>query len=452
MTRRTLRPTVGASFALAATLAATFAAAPPALAHDQAPAPAQRGPVLLRGGELHTVSGGVLAGHDLLFDGGRIVAIGRALEPPAGARVIELAGARVYPGLIALQTTLGLVEISAARATVDTTESGDSTPEVAAHVAWNPDSELLPTVRAHGITTVQSTPTSERARGLFAGRSFVVHLDGWNKEDAGLRLAWGQQLRFPAAGVRSGWGAPPAKEQKERAAQERLALERELDQAEAYLQARGGEPEGGAGQVDLRRAALAPIVTGEEPLFVLADDGREIGQALDFAERRGLSIVIVGGAEADLHAERLAARQVPVVLGNTHRLPFRADSDWDAPYTLAARLHAAGVRIAFAMPGASWDVRNLPFQAGHAIAYGLPAEAALAALTLVPAEIAGVAHRMGSLEVGKEATLVVSRGDLLDPLTQRVTHLFITGREIDLDHRHKRLERKYRQRLPEGAR
>ena len=422
-----------------APLAILAFAARAAFAHDLAPAP-PAGPILLRGGDLYTVSSGVLAGHDLLVVDGRIAAIGAGLAAPEGATVVDVAGQRVYPGLVALQTTLGLVEIGAVRATVDSAEIGEIAPEVAAHVAWNPDSELLPTVRANGVAVVQATPGGNDS--LLAGRSFVVRLDGWTREDAGVRATWGQQLRWP----RARRAADDDDEGPSRGAgEDRIAvLERAFDRAAAYDRARAADAKTA---VDVRWEALRPVVAGREPLFVVAEGAAEIGAALEFTARRGLRMVLVGGAEAGEHAARLAERRIPVVLGTTHRLPFRADAAYDDPYTLASRLVAAGVEVAFAMPGASWDVRNLAFQAGTAIAFGLAPDAALRALTLAPAGIAGVADRLGSLEVGKEATIVVSTGDLLDPLTQKVTHLLIQGREVNLDNRHRRLYEKYRRRL-----
>lgn len=420
-----------------------FATALPA--HDQVPASVQKEPILLRNGILHTASRGVLANQDLLLVAGKIAALGRNLEAPPGTREIDLAGAHVYPGLIALQTTLGLVEIEAVRATVDTVEIGSSTPEAEAHVAYNPDSEILPTVRAHGIAVAQVAPGLGRSSGgRFGGSTFVTRLDGWTKEDSGYRLRWGQQLRWPAAGVRTSFFAPPAEQQRKAAREDREALERELAAAREYLASRkGGYP----GAIDLRWEALRGVLEKGEPLFVVAEDAREIGDALDFAERWSVRVVIVGGAEADRHSGRLRELDVPVVIGETHRVPLRDDSAWDAPYSLPRRLHDAGVRIALAMPGKFWDVRNLPFQAGQAVAFGLDPEVALRSVTLEPARILGLEDRLGSLDVGKDATLVVSRGNLLDPLTQRVTHLFLDGREVDLDHRHKRLERKYRERI-----
>ncbi len=413
--------------------------------HDQPPARPQREPILLRGGTLHTGTQGVLFGHDLLFVGGKIAAIGPALPPPPGTRIVELDGAHVYPALIALQTTLGLVEIEAARATVDTVETGDSTPEVEAHVAYNPDSEVIPTVRAHGIAVAQVSPGLGRFRGRFGGSSYVTRLDGWTKEDAGYRLRWGQQLRWPERVAPRSFFAPPLDDQRKAVRESRAALEREFQSAREYFANRRVPP--ASGSTDLRWEGLKGVLEGKEPIFILAETAMGIGQALDFVEREKVRAVLVGGAEADFHASRLRRLDVPVVVGSTHRVPLREEAAWDDSYTLPARLNRAGVRVALAMPGHFWDVRNLPFQVGQAIAFGLDPEIGLRSVTAEPARILGLESKLGSLEVGKDATLVVSRGNLFDPLTQRVTHLFLDGREVDLDHRHKRFERKYRERI-----
>ncbi|RMG43670.1 MAG: amidohydrolase [Acidobacteria bacterium] len=421
-----------------AALAVLALAAVPAAGHDIAPAPPQDHPILLRGGDLHTVSHGVLEHTDLLFDRGRIVAIGRGLEAPEGAEVIDIAGRQVYPGLIALDTTLGLSEIGAVRATNDTSEVGELTPEVRAAIAYNPDSELIPTVRVHGIAVAQVAPRG----GLISGRSFVVELDGWTREDAGLLDPGGLFVNWPGPRLRTGPGAPPLEEQRKRQRETLSRLHDAFETARAYDAARdAGEEQ----PVDVRWESMRPYVRGERPVFVRANDVRQIEQALDLAEEFGLQIVIVGGREADAVAERLRERNVPVVTGSTAALPAHRDDPYDQAFELPARLARAGVRFAIAhLSAAPWDQRNLPLQAGLAAAYGLPREQALRAITLSPAEILGLADRLGSLDPGKDATLVVSEGDLLDHLGRRVTLLFIEGRKIDLDNRHERLRRKYR--------
>lgn len=432
----------GKTWRVALVLALLAGAGRTGAAHDLAPGTVQERPVLLRGGDLYTVADGVLPATDLLFEAGRITAIGRDLAVPPDAEVIDVAGQRVYPGLIAPQTTLGLVEIGAVRATRDLAEVGPLTPEAAAHVAFNPDSELIPTVRSHGVTTVQVVPQGR----LLAGRPMLVHLDGWTKEDAALRLAHGVQLAWPSA-AGGGFQAPPPEVRQRRAEAERRLLEQAFAEAWAY---HGARRAGAGAGFDLRWEALAPVLAGEEPLFVVADDRRDIAEAVAFARQQGVRMVLVGGAESYRVTGLLKENDVPVILGGTTELPLRAGDDYDLPYKLPRLLAEAGVRFCLAQPGASWAARNLPFQAGLAVAFGLPPEEALRAVTLSAAEILGIAEHQGSLEVGKAATLSVSRGDVLDVLGQDVTHLWIDGRRVDLEDRHKRLYRKYGQKIAAG--
>lgn len=425
--------------ALAGTLS-TLVALGPAAAHDQIPGDAQGRPVLLRGGDLYTVSGEILEGADLLFEDGRITRIGRDLPAPGGARVIEVAGKRVYPGLIATATTLGLVEIGMVRATRDAREVGDVTPEVAAHTAFNYDSELIPTVRSNGVTTAQVLPDGE----LLAGRGFVTQLDGWTKEDAGVKPIDGVVLQWPSVSVsRRWWVRESAEEQQRQSEERRKQLRIAFEQARAYHRAlRAGD----AVERDARWEAMRPLFDGEQPLYVRADDYREIVEAVAFAADHGIRMVLVGGEDAQLAAGLLVEHDVPVILGGTQATPRREDDDYDIAFKRPRLLHEAGVRFCLSKAG-SWNVRNLAFQAGQAAAFGLPRDVALRSVTLSVAEILGIDDRQGSLEPGKDATLFVSDGDVLDYLGHRVEMMFIEGREVDLDDRHKTLHRKYRRRL-----
>jgi imidazolonepropionase-like amidohydrolase len=422
---------------LIAVLAALVAAA--SAAYEEVPGRSQARPVLLRGGDLYTVARGVLPATDLLFDGGKIVAIGRALAAPSDAEVLELAGARVYPGLIAPATTLGLIEIDAVRATRDTDEAGDLNPEVLAQTAYNPDSELIPTVRSAGITTVQVAPAGQLVRG----RSSILHLDGWTVEDAAVEVVDGLFVTWPAAAVvESSFMPVPAEEQQKQMEEQRRRLRESFDAARAYDRARdAGEPV----EVDLRWEAMRPLWGGGMPLYVEADDLRQILEAIDFADDYPLSLVLVGGAEAWRAADLLRERDIPILLQSPNRLPYRDDDGVDSQYSQPAELAAAGVRFALADIGGSWSARNAALEgAGLAIQGGLTPEAALRAITLTPAEILGIADREGSLEV---ATLIVSAGDVTDTLGHRVTHMFIQGRPVDLDNKQRELYRKYAEKV-----
>ena len=412
-----------------------------ALAHDQVPGKPQERPVLLRGGDLYTVSQGVLPATDLLFDRGTIRKIGKGLAAPEGAEVLDVAGKRVYPGIIATATTLGLVEIGAVRATNDVREVGGVTPEVVAHTAYNWDSEVLPTVRSHGITTAQVMPQG----GLVSGRSSITHLDGWTKEDAAVDLVDGVVLNWPASGVStSPFVRTTPEEQRKEQAEARAELARFFRAARNYHLERIAVP---STPIDARLEAMRTVLTREIPLYVVADDERQITEALRFAAEQEIRVVLVGAREAERVQDLIKAAGVPVILGSNTNLPGRPDDDYDAVYRLPAALHAAGIRFCLASDGTATEQRNLPFMAGMAAAFGLPKEAALRAITLSAAEILGIADEQGSLEVGKAATLFISEGDVLDTLTQKVTHLWINGSAVDLDDRHKMLERKYRQRL-----
>ena len=411
-----------------------------AAATDQAPAPPQEGPVLLRGGDLYTISGGVLEATDLLFENGKITALGKDLDAPPSAEVVDVSGSRVYPGLIAPQTTLGLTEIDAVRATKDADEVGDINPEVRAHVAYNPDTEHIPTVRSNGITTVQVAPLGSLVRG----QSFIVHLDGWTKEDAAVRLDDGIFLSWPRTRVLDFFFMPPVDIQRRRMREERDALRAAFDAARAYDAARRAGVEV---ETDIRWEAMRPLFAGEKPLYVKADDYRQINQAIAFAEDYGIRLVLVGAMDSHLVADLLAEKKIPVMLGSTQSLPMREDDPYDMPFRVASLLHEAGVEFCFAHndSGGSWTTRNLAMQAAQAVAFGLPEDVALASLTLTTAKILGIDDRQGSLEVGKDATLIVSTGDVMDTLGLDVTRMWIGGRAVDLDDRHKRLYRKYDQ-------
>lgn len=422
---------------VSAALVACWLLAPLAIvAHDLTPGQKQSHPVLLRGGDLYTVANGVLPRSDLLFADGVIAAIGHDLDVPAGAEVVDVTGMRVYPGLIAAQTGVGLTEIGAVRASDDRSETGEITPEAAAHVAYNPDSEIIPTLRSNGVTTVQVVPGGT----LLRGRPFIAHLDGWTAVDVAVRRLDGLVVSWPQAHA-SGRTAKAREERGKALRLQRESLRRAFDAAEAYREALDA---GSMPRRDLRHEALLPVLRGEQRLYVAADDRAQIVEAVSFAAERRLRLVIVGGADAHIITDLLRERDVPVILGSATGLPGREDDDYDLAYKRARLLHEAGVRFCLAhITRGAWDVRNLPFQAGQAIGAGLPADVALRAITLSVAEILGIDDRLGSLEPGKEATLFVADGDVTDLLGGRPQRMWIRGKPVDLDDRHKSLQRKY---------
>jgi len=409
-----------------------------ALAHDLVPGKPQSKAILLKGGDLYTVSQGVLPGTDLLFENGKITKIGKSLAAPDGAEVVDVTGKRVYPGLIAPATMIGLRDIDAARPTRDDTEVGRIHPEVSAHIAYNPDSEITPTVRNHGIAVAQVAPQGP----LLRGRSFIVNLDGWTKEDAAVRLSDGVFLAWPdVAAPESGKPSKDGLSNRQKAEDARLELRRAFDDARAYML---GKKAGTLSGTDLRWEAMIPVLEKAQSLYVVANDARQIVEAIDFARSQNVKMVLVGGAEAYRAAAQLKAGGIPVILRDVIERPLRQDDDYDLAYRLPALLHEAGVKFCLGTDG-SWQVRNLPLQAGQAVAYGLPQDAALRAITLSTAEILGVGAELGSLDVGKRATLFIQRGDAIDNLGGPVERMWIDGREVNLDDRQKRLWEKYRQ-------
>jgi imidazolonepropionase-like amidohydrolase len=414
----------------------------PAVASPEIPGPPQARPVALVGATLHTLHGPPIENGTLVFDHGKIAALGPDLAVPEQAERIELAGKHVYPGLIEANSDLGLVEIDAVRATRDQAETGAINPNVKAQVAFNPDSEQLPVTRANGILLAAAVPSG----GLICGQSALMRLDGWTWEDMTQKSPLGLHIRWPRMAPVYDWRVEESgKEQLEARDRQLAELQRAFDDARAYRQAR--EAAAAAGRplpsIDVRWEALLPALRGELPIIVSADELAQILAAADFARREKLKLIVYGGYDAADCADVLVRLEVPVILAGVHRLPLGRHDAYDAPFTLPARLKAAGVKFAVSTGDRRASmVRNLPYHAATAAAHGLSPEDALRSITLWPAEILGVADQVGSLEVGKDATLFVADGDILEIPTQ-VERAYVQGRAVDLDNRQKRLWRKY---------
>lgn len=413
-----------------------------AAAHNIVPGSKQSQPILLQGGTVHTASHGVMEATDILFVDGKITAIGSNLTAPDGARVIDARGQQVYPGLIALDTTLGLVEMSAVGATVDTNEVGNFTPEVQAHHAFNTDSQVIPTIRYNGVTHAQIVPEG----ALVRGQSSLMKLDSWNWQDGLEQGDLGVHISWPGASLNNAWWErrSPA-EQRKAQAEARTQLADILVTAEVYHEARN---RGVQTRIDRRWEAMRGLFSKEKKLFVHANDRRQIEQVIAFNERHGFDLVIMGGRDAWMVADQLAAADIAVVYGYAYGLPARVDEAYDTAFTAPAKLAEAGVTFAIAYPG-FWDTRNLAFAAGNAVAFGLDYGDAITSITYGPAKILGVDDRIGSIEVGKQATIIVSAGDVLDHLGQEISHMFIDGREVHLTNKQRQLYEKYKQALTE---
>jgi imidazolonepropionase-like amidohydrolase len=406
----------------------------------QIPAPPQDRPIVIAGASVHTVSGPTFEDGYVVFEDGVITAVGGGPAPQvAGAEVVHARSLHVYPGLIAADTNLGLTEIGSIPVTQDYSEPGDVTPEVRAAVAINPDSDLIPVARSNGILTALLLPRG----GLVGGRGAVIRLDGWTWEqmaivpDAGLVINWPRTE--PALGESRRRPQRPEKEQREEIAKRLEQVERLFDDAAAYVKAADADL---SLDRDLRFEAMRNVMAGRTPVFVRAGSQGQIESAVAFALRRGLRIVIVGGGEADRAADMLREHDVPVIITGLHQLPGRRDAPYDEPMTLPVRLYEAGVRFAIASGAGAAHERNLNHNAGTAVAYGLPADQALRAVTASTAEILGIGPTHGTIETGKSATLIVTTGDPLQ-ITTDVVIAWIDGRRIDLGDRHKALYEKY---------
>lgn len=402
------------------------------------PAPAQSQPILLLGATIHTGDGQVLENADLLLDEGKIVEVGTITSAYKNAKSIDCRGKHIYPGMMLIGSSLGLVEIGAVRPTRDQSEVGSLNANARAMVAYNTDSRVTPTVRSNGILLAQVAPSS----GLFSGTSSVMQLDAWNYEDAAFLADDGVYLNWPNTSFSNSPYAPPRAEQEKRMKKGLESIYQSFREAAAYGLAMDNNQ---LTDEDLHLAALVPVLKKERKLYVRASTEKQIIGAIALAQEFDIDIVIFGGKEAHLQAELLAKNKIPVVLTKLHDLPRMEDDDIDAVYSQPYKLQQAGVLYALTMTS-NWDCRNLPFQAGTAAAYGLTQEEALAAVTANPAEILGIADRCGTLTVGKDATLIISEGDVLDMRSSNVIHAFIQGREINLGNKQKDLYEKFKSR------
>lgn len=339
----------------------------------------------------------------------------------------------IYPGIIAPNTHLGLVDIEAVRATRDFNEVGQYNPNVRSIIAYNTDSDIIPTIRSNGVLFAEVAPTGSR----LAGQSSVTYLVGDHWEDATLKADIGVHLYWPNRYIESGWWASPAP------AKDNKQYNRQVQSIRAYFDAAYGysakeEPQ----TTNLKFESMRGLFDGSKKLFVHVEDVKSVRETVELFKAYGIDLVLVGAADAWRIPEYLKENKVAVILTDIHSLPQRPDEDIDQPFRTPAILHEAGVKFCFSMNG-SWQQRNLMFQAGQAVSYGLPKEAAIQALTLNTAEILGIEALAGSLEVGKSASFIMAEGDLLDMRTSIITHAYVRGRRIKLDNKHRQLYRKY---------
>jgi imidazolonepropionase-like amidohydrolase len=442
MTRRLLAFGFAAVLVPAASLAAQLG--------SYNPEPGPRATVVIRNARIVPVSGAVIPNGSLVIADGRIEAIGANVTSPAGAQVIDATGLSVYPGMMDAGTNMGLAEIeSGANATLDQTETGRFNPNVQALWGINPHSAHIGVTRVVGITHVVSRPTG----GLIGGQAALINLAGFTASGMAIvpRVAMVMQLPGQGGGGGFGGGGFGGGGGGGNAAARTATLDslkRFLDDAEAYGRAMDAAAADAAlprPTTDIILAALVPVVRGEMPVIFPAESQADIRAAVEFAKERKLKPIIFGGRDAWRMTDFLKENDVPVLFARTMSNPVRDDDPYDAHYAAAAKLAAAGVRFAITSGESDPDVRNLPYVAGMAAAFGLDRDAALRAVTLSPAEIFGVADRLGSLEVGKIANLVVTTGDILEARTD-TRYLFIDGRNVPLDTKHSELYEMFKDR------
>jgi len=408
---------------------------------DQIPAPPQKHPIALTGGTIHTVGGGIIHNGIIIFDKGKITDLGSALTVPTDAVRIDISGKHVYPGLIESVSQLGLAEINAVRATLDYRETGTINPNVRAETAVNPDSERIPVTRSNGIALAVVAP----AGGLISGKAALMMLDGWTWEDMTLKAPVGMVINWPRMRATQAYGKQKSQDKHREQIKKQLdALEKTFRDARAYKTARDAAGQKGIPfhKTDVRWEAMIPVLNRELPVWIRANSIQEIESAVDWAGREQVNMVLVGGADSPAAADLLKRNNIPVIVTPVLRLPNRRDADYDEQFTVPLKLYSAGIPFCIAGGNGMGNDRNLPYHAAMAAAYGLPKNEALKSLTLYAAQILGVDDRTGTLEAGKDATMIVTDGDPLE-ITTHVEKLYIQGREVDLNNRHTTLWHKY---------
>jgi imidazolonepropionase-like amidohydrolase len=405
----------------------------------------------IRHAKIFTLAGNPIEDGTLIIRDGKIAAVGASIEIPAGAQVIDAKGLQVYPGLFDPITQMGLREIGAVSATVDSSETGSFNPDVVAATAVSPSSEHIPVTRAAGITEVLAVPgsggfDSGGSRGVLGGQASAIHLSGWAIEEMLLKKSAAMVLNWPRIETRTfdfetfSRKEKPFTEAKQEYEKQVNELTEWLERARHYSQVME-KSSAAKYDHDLKLEALVPVIRGELPLLVFADRAREIRNAVEFCDKQNLRMILAGGDEAYKVKDLLRSKGIPVVLRPMLTLPLDEDDSYDRLLSQPAELAAAGVKFAFGSFDNSF-ARRLGQNAANAVAYGLPYDEALRAVTVNPAQIFGLGNQIGTLETGKIANVIVTNGDPLE-ITTDVRYLFIRGQLTSTNNRHKSLYEKY---------
>ncbi len=406
------------------------------------PALAQNQKIAIVHGKAHLGNGKVIDDCVIEFDKGKLVKVSAyngSYSPDPATKVIDATGKQVFPGLIATNTQIGLVEIDAAKATLDDREVGEYNPSVRSVVAYNTDSYVTPTLRSAGILLAQVVPEG----GTVSGSSSVMELEGWNWEDAAYKIDDGIHIHWPATfQFQFTEDGPGGVKKNENYGKQVAELTTFFKEGQAYAQKVKN-----TSAKNLKLEALRPLFEEKRNLYIHANGVKEIMEGVQMAAKLGLKTVIIGGLQAYQIASFLKDNNVSVILFEPHSLPSLVDDDIDQPFKNAALLQKAGVSYCISKSGGAEAVprqRNLAFQAGQCVAFGLDYETALSGITLNAAKILGIDATVGSIEEGKDATLLICEGDLLDMRSSTVERAFIRGKDIDLDNKQKQLYRKFK--------
>ncbi|MEC7645904.1 MAG: amidohydrolase family protein [Bacteroidota bacterium] len=397
-------------------------------------------PTLFIGGTAHLGNGTKIQNAAISIKNGKFDLVADAsmirIDPNAFDTIYKIYGKHIYPSFILPNTTLGITEIDAVRASRDYREIGGVNPNIRSLIAYNTDSKLTKTVRSNGVLIAQVTPRG----GLVSGQSSIMHLDGKNWEDAAIKSDDGIHINWPNSYYNTGWWGEPGETKENKDYQAKInELEKLFSKAKAY--------ESASKTIDLKMESMKGLFDGTKNLYLHSNSASDMRDAIDFSEKHLVkNMIIVGGEDALSITSILVEKDVPIILNRVHRLPKSQDSPVNEPFSQAKKLNDEGIRFCLSYEGdmEAMGARNLAFTAGTAVAYGLEYEKAVQAITLNTAEILGISNFLGSIEKGKNATFFISSGDALDMRTNNVEKAFINGAEINLNNHQKELYNKYK--------
>lgn len=412
---------------------------------QQTPAPKQSNAFSIEGATAHLGNGKVIENSLIMFTDGKLTFVGSANAKIArSGKIIDAKGKHVYPGFIAANASLGLVEVDAVRASADVDETGTMLPHIRSLIAYNAESRVIESMRPNGVLMAEVAPRG----GTISGTSSVMQLDAWNWEDAAINVDNGIHMNWPSSFTRGRWwlGEDPSLRPSKSYAKNTKKIANYFAEAKRYLA-------GSKSSTNLEFEAMTGVFNNSQTLFIHTNGQREITDAITMAKGFGINkIALVHGVGAEKVANLLVSNNIPVVIDRAHRVPNNEDDDYDLPFRNAKILLDKGITVAIGMEGQMerMNTRNLPFYAGTYAAYGVDKEKAVQMITLNAAKVLGIDKKVGSLEVGKDATLFISEGDALDMMGNQVSRAFIQGRDISLESHQTTLWKRYSNKYKQG--